>query len=381
MIDLGASAVILVYARILTGHLKREAQIAFQAARERYVRAHKAASEQYPLTADALGELALRRSASISWAVPWLCRVAEGRGLQDRNLQVPLLGGRTLSEAAERIRGAGRLRVDPRSPFDASVQGAVGLAIMLRLTQQLDHWHIVDIPELHYPIESLLTGLPFHAGEHAADLLADLGMETIGDMLGDLLIVYAIGKTIYNLSKVRDLGEKAQRYHREAAALERLTALLKEIQASAERLTASNAQATYDLFRRLILSEETRPLQPLFAKGETRWVALELQRASMTYFADIDTPVAGAADSDRTARPAARTRSRISWRELRPGAVAANLREIGHALRNGITFHADIRRHEAARRELEAKLPAREKGVRQVVAHRLSKGATKRWMA
>lgn len=372
VIDLGIS---LIAMRLVAYGFAQHAHGQAVAAKARYDAAKAEARKQYPKTAHEIGELALVRTASASWLLERLAMTAKGRGLTKASQPAKLLGGRSLEHAVKRIQEADQFRVRMNFAAQSVLSDVVGIAI---LTRRVDRLGLVPIPALHYPIENLLTDVPF--GGVVADLAAELHIYTLGDLLGDLFVIWSIKRTIDMFSSVGKYYEMAERYNSEAAQLERLTAQLIRMENSARQLREDHPAFCNDALKWLVLSQEGERLGTALTPQDARWIALELTRAVKAYVDHLEAPVAGAEDGIQTPdKPRETLRLRLG--DLLPAAIARNLKEAFRLISDGRAHQRATNGERLASAVIAAKIPILEPALRQEVGHMLSRRRFTRWAA
>ena len=372
MIDLGLS---LIAVRLVAFGFAKHAFSEVTAAKARYETALAAAQKQYPKTAHELGELALVRAASASWVIKRLADAAEARSLLDHHRAVKILGGRSLEHARKRLDEARRFRVQMDFPATSPLTDMVGLAI---LTRRLDRFGLVPIPALHYPIDRLIADMPF--GDVIVDVASALHVHTVGDLLGDALLIWGIKRTIDMLVSVGRYYEMARRYRDEAVRLEAFTRQMVEMEASARTLRLDHPGYCTEVLRWIIVSQEGERLGSVLVPSDARWIASELARAAKAYMDHLEAPVAGAEDS--AACPSAvLSGPRLRLADFAPHAIVAHLKEAVRFIREGKAHQRAARVEEVRAAEIMQNIPLLEPILRREVGNLLARRATAKWAA
>ena len=212
-----------LFVGLITGRVKKHQLNRLRAAAER----HNEETSRYHQTRRdrVVSERAFvaERAASLVWLQPRLNKTASRLGLRRAMFGVGgALGGITeanMKSLLEKVRSA--LVMAPRSAFDRVVTVSFGAALLLEGIDQLDKLEMIDVPVLHDKIADVLSEVHVPGAELIGDGLAELGIDLVTDLLGDLFIVGGIAKGTFNLAKAAEFGEKADQVVSSVEAVEK----------------------------------------------------------------------------------------------------------------------------------------------------------------
>ncbi len=131
--------------------------------------------------------------------------------------------------------GQSKLKTDFSKQFsdaDSAALGLFGTGAALNLLAGLDRTGVINIPDWHVPLGDLLADWNVPGGEILAEAAAEIGADTLLDVIGDATIILGIAKGLWNLKKASDFSGQADSLESAASELE------KQLARECERMEA-----------------------------------------------------------------------------------------------------------------------------------------------
>lgn len=92
---------------------------------------------------------------------------------------------------------------------EAAAIGLFGAGAVLNILAGLDRNGYITIPDWHVPLGDILADWGVPSGDMLAEVAAEIGADTLLDVIGDVTIVLGIAKGIWNLKKANDFSNQA----------------------------------------------------------------------------------------------------------------------------------------------------------------------------
>lgn len=246
-----------LFVGFFTGLYKKHKQGELKKAAEQHRTQHAELKRTRQLRIDAQNTLVSERAASLLWLQPKINAAALRLGMK-KALFGPggALGGVTLEKVRELIEKVRQALVVPaKTAVDKVVAISIGASLLLEGIEALDHLDPSSTSVLHENLNDVLSNLNVPGAEDIAHTLAELGIDTASDLLGDLLIIGGIAKGAYNLSKANEIDEKRKTVAESTDNLQRHLAKEQRLHTQTAKLNAALETRAYEAFKWTLIAE------------------------------------------------------------------------------------------------------------------------------
>lgn len=157
------------------------------------------------------------------------------------------------SETAKKLSQASAVLRRALSGADRVALGVFGTGVALKTAAMLDELGILNIPDWHRPLSELISAANLPGGDLILGAAAEVGADTLLDVIGDITIVLGIAKGVWNLFKTAEFADKADTV---AAAVRHLDDKIAAEHAGTEDLKRHGQEydeQAYALFKQAVI--------------------------------------------------------------------------------------------------------------------------------
>ncbi len=204
-------------------------------------------------------QLSLHKALTILMLRPYLKRFASSAGVPSSEFKQ---NGRyslfSEPETRARLETAERALAHALSNIDRVAFGLFAAGASLNILSELDHRGILNIPDWHRPLAEVIGEVDLPGGDLLLEAAAEIGADTILDVVGDLTIVLGLAKGAFNLFKTAEFAERADTVAASAAHLEEKLALHEASLSEAKLHGEAYDKSVYSIFKTLVILRALR---------------------------------------------------------------------------------------------------------------------------